>query len=99
MWSTDPQLQFDHDRLQRELTVRQTVYTTLRQGLEQMRIEARRDTPTITVVQEALPPLAPDNKLLVIKVLLGFVLGSMFGVGFGVVRDFFSRSRTEGGNS
>jgi uncharacterized protein involved in exopolysaccharide biosynthesis len=98
-FASDPQLQFEHDRLQRELLLRNAVYTTVRQSLEQARIEVSRDTPTITVVQQALPPLVANNKLLPIKILLGLILGSMFGLGFGIVREFMARGKREGGNA
>jgi uncharacterized protein involved in exopolysaccharide biosynthesis len=45
-----PLLQEEHDRLQRELQLRQSVYTSLAQSYEQARIDEVRDTPVITVI-------------------------------------------------
>jgi len=78
-WDNSPDLQFQHDRLQRDVTLRQQVYTTLVQSFEQARIAEVRDTPVITVLQEPFFP-PPDAKRLFLVVALGFVLGGLAGV-------------------
>lgn len=84
-WENSPDLAFQHDRLQREIGLRQSVYTTLVQSFEQARISEVRDTPVITVLQAPfLPP--PDDRRLFLTVALGIVLGGLAGVvlAFGV---------------
>jgi uncharacterized protein involved in exopolysaccharide biosynthesis len=45
-----PELVFEHDRLQRQVAMRQEIFTSLAQSHEQSRIDAVRDTPVITVI-------------------------------------------------
>ena len=46
-FSTSPQLQFEHDRLLRELTMRQEVLTSLTQALKESRDERIRSMPVV----------------------------------------------------
>lgn len=50
-YQSSPSLTFDASRLQRRIDLRQQVYVTLAQSLEQAAIEEVRDTPVITVLQ------------------------------------------------
>jgi uncharacterized protein involved in exopolysaccharide biosynthesis len=74
------ELLFQRDRLQREITDRQTVYTGLRQAFDEARIAEVRDTPVITVLQSPFLPPGPDDRNLLLVVALGLVLGGMLGV-------------------
>jgi uncharacterized protein involved in exopolysaccharide biosynthesis len=78
-WENSPDLTFQHDRLDRDITLRQQVYTTLVQSFEQARISEVRDTPVITVLQAPFLPPADDRRLFLIGAL-GIVLGGMAGV-------------------
>lgn len=55
-FSSSPSLQFEHDRLSRNVSFRAQVQSVLAQSLEQARIEEVRDTPMLTLVQ---PPYVP----------------------------------------
>jgi len=79
-WENSPDLTFQHDRLERDITLRQQVYTTLVQSFEQARISEVRDTPVITVLQPPFFPPGPDERRLVLVTALGLVLGGMAGV-------------------
>lgn len=79
-WENSPDLTFQHDRLQRDISLRQQVYTTLVQSFEQARISEVRDTPVITVLQAPFLPPGPDDGRLLLVVALGAVLGGMAGV-------------------
>jgi uncharacterized protein involved in exopolysaccharide biosynthesis len=78
-WENSPDLTFQHDRLDRDISLRQQVYTTLVQSFEQARISEVRDTPVITVLQPPFLP-APDNRRLLLAVALGVVMGGLAGV-------------------
>jgi uncharacterized protein involved in exopolysaccharide biosynthesis len=78
-WENSPDLTFQHDRLDRDINLRQQVYTTLVQSFEQARISEVRDTPVITVLQAPFLPPADDRRL-VLFAALGIVLGGMAGV-------------------
>jgi uncharacterized protein involved in exopolysaccharide biosynthesis len=79
-WQNSPDLTFQHDRLERDITLRQQVYTTLVQSFEQARISEVRDTPVITVLQAPFFPPGPDDTRMLLVLALGVVLGGMAGV-------------------
>jgi len=84
-YGNSPVLQFEHDRLERELLMRQQVYTTLVQAHEQAKIEEVRDTPVLTVVEPPTVPLEPDRRGLLVRgavALFGtLLLSSLWVVG------------------
>ncbi|MFW6207048.1 MAG: GNVR domain-containing protein, partial [Gemmatimonadota bacterium] len=94
-FQNSPELTFEHDRLQRQVSMQQQVYTSLVQAREQARIDEVRNTPVITVVEPAEEPVRPDSRQLPLKAALGIVLGGMLGsfVGFG--REYARRQREE----
>jgi len=94
-WQNSPVLQFRHDGLQREVTLRQSVLTTLVQSYEQARIAEVRDTPVITVLQAPFLPPGPDARRRVLSAALGIVLGGMAGIVFAFLVEAFRRP-TEG---
>ena len=79
-WENSPLLRFRHDGLQREVTQRQTVLTSLVQSYEQARISEVRDTPVITVLQAPFLPPRHDPRRRVLSAALGIVLGGMLGM-------------------
>jgi hypothetical protein len=91
-YATDPQLQFEYDRLERALTLRQTVYAGVVQQLEQARITEVRNTPTIVVVQRPTPAVAPDKKRVFLKTLLALIGGLFLALGIAFVREYFKRT-------
>jgi uncharacterized protein involved in exopolysaccharide biosynthesis len=92
-WDNSPDLSFQHDRLDRDISLRQQVYTTLVQSFEQARIAEVRDTPVITVLQEPfLPP--PDDTRMLLIVALGVVLGGMAGVVLAFIVEAMKRPAT-----
>jgi uncharacterized protein involved in exopolysaccharide biosynthesis len=75
-----PELSFQRDRLQREITRQQQVYTGVLQAFDEARIAEVRDTPVITVLQSPYLPPGPDDRSLLLAVALGLVLGGMGGI-------------------
>jgi tyrosine-protein kinase Etk/Wzc len=75
-----PELVVQRDRLQRDVSVRQQIYTTLLQNREEARIREVRDTPVITVLEEPRLPLTPEPRGSLYKGILGGLLGAMVGV-------------------
>jgi uncharacterized protein involved in exopolysaccharide biosynthesis len=93
-----PQLTFAEERLEREVMMRQQVYSSLAQSYEQSRIDEVRDTPVITMVEAVAAPVEPDSRRLVVRGILGLFLGAMVGVLAALAREF-SRSRREAGDA
>lgn len=90
---SSPQLSFEVARLQRVVELRQQVYLSLAQGYEQARVEAVRNTPVITVVDDPEGSAAPTGRGMVSTVLLGLLIGGFLGVGVAFTRDYVVRQR------
>ena len=90
-WQDSPLLVFRQQALQREVTLRSSVLTTLVQSFEQARISEVRDTPVITVLQDPYFPPGPDDRRLLLAVALGIVLGGMMGIVMAFVVEAFRR--------
>jgi uncharacterized protein involved in exopolysaccharide biosynthesis len=86
-----PELAFQYERLQRNVSLRQQVYTTLVQSFEQARIAEVRDTPVMTVLQPPFMPPGPDERRLKLFLALGLVLGAMAGTVLAFVVEAFQR--------
>lgn len=72
-------LAFDKERLQRNITVRQTVYTALLQGREEARLRAVRDVPVLTVLERPRMAVMRESRGTLNKGILGGVLGFLLG--------------------
>jgi len=91
-YRNSPLLTFQQDRLARRVSEQQELYSSLSQAYEQAKIEEVRDTPLFTILEEPELPARPDRRYLLLKVLLGLILGSGFGLGVGLLRDISARS-------
>lgn len=78
-FTSSPELIFEHDRLQREVTLRQQVYTTLLQSREEARIREVRDTPVITVLENPRLPVEGEARESLQKGVFGGVVGVILG--------------------
>jgi uncharacterized protein involved in exopolysaccharide biosynthesis len=94
-WQGSPELEFVHDRLYREVTMRQQIFTTLTQAYEQARIDEVRDTPVITVIERAESPVLPDRRRLLLKGILALMVGGMLGIFGAFGQEFMNRGRQQ----
>lgn len=85
------ELRFQEDRLSREVMTRQQNYATISQAYEQAKIDEVRDTPAITIIEQANVPVRPDSRGLLPLALFLVVVGLGVGVAIALARDFFSR--------
>jgi len=74
-----PDLVGENERLEREVGMRQQVFTSLVQAYEQARIDEVRDTPVITVIEAHYLPVRPDPRGLMRLAIMGAVLGLILG--------------------
>lgn len=88
-----PQLQFPYQRLQRQVTITQEVYLTLRRQYEDARIQEVNDTPVITVIDLAIPPLRGTRFNRIRSGFFGLLLGGGLAVLAAFGLDFVERSR------
>ncbi len=74
-YTNSPALVAHHDRLRRDVSLHQQMYTTLTQAYEQARIDEVRNTPVITVVEPPESPVRPDSRRLVSWLAVSLVVG------------------------
>lgn len=94
--SGSAELNMQRDRLQRDVSLRQQVFTSLTQSYEEARIREVRDTPVITVLEPPSVPAEPAPRGRLIRVLLGLILGGVFGALLAFASDMVARERREG---
>src|SRR5690606_18113783 len=88
-----PELIFEHDRLQRNVIMRQEVFTSLLRAQEQTQIDAVRDTPLFTVLDQPTGSAEQQSRRTILSALLAFVLGVLLAVSIAFFREFARRSR------
>lgn len=88
-----PELQFQHDRLQRNVLMRQEVYTSLVRSQEQARIDAVRDIPLFTVIDHPAGTAEPEGRGTVVNVILAFLLGVIISTVVALIKEFTRRSQ------
>jgi uncharacterized protein involved in exopolysaccharide biosynthesis len=77
---TIPELSLERDRLQREVSIRQQVYTSLSTNYEQARIDEVRDTPALTVIESPSYPAHPAPRGTIRRVFLAMIFGLVLGI-------------------
>lgn len=75
-----PGLSFERERLQREVTRLNQLYTSWLQSREEARIREIRDTPVITVIEEPRLPFIGEPRKSIQKAMVGGVAGVAIGV-------------------
>lgn len=95
-FNDSPELMAEHDRLQRQVAMRQEVYTSLVRSQEQARIDAVRDTPVFTVIDHPAGMAEPEGRGTVRRALLAFVFGLMVVLIGAFLGEYNRRSREQG---
>jgi uncharacterized protein involved in exopolysaccharide biosynthesis len=88
VYRNESNLAIERDRLAREVTMRQQVYTALVQSFEQARLEEVRDTPLITIIEHPAIPVIPKSRNLVV-IVLGTALALML---LALIREIMHRN-------
>jgi uncharacterized protein involved in exopolysaccharide biosynthesis len=93
---TTASLQFRRDRLQRQVSFKEQLYSELQSQLTQTRLDLQRRQPVVTVVEQPVPPMqksAPSRGLIVV---LHVVLGGFLGIGIAFGKGFFQTHKARG---
>ena len=93
VWRSSPQLTLEFGRIQRQVDMRNQIYTNLLQAFETARIEEVRDLPVITVIEAPESPLDPDRRGGLQKTLIGLLIGLVLGCIIAFLRDKIARNR------
>ena len=89
---TTATLQFRRDRLQRQVSFKEQLYSELQSQLTQTRLDLQRRQPVVTIVEQPVPPVdrsAPQRTLIV---LLNVILGGILGVVGAFLNVFLQRT-------
>jgi uncharacterized protein involved in exopolysaccharide biosynthesis len=86
-FSESPYRTVEFQRLQREVSLRQQIHTSLAQAYETARIEEIRDMPVITLV-ESPEGMAEKKGSLLLNLLLGLVIGGVLAAGVALTWEF-----------
>jgi uncharacterized protein involved in exopolysaccharide biosynthesis len=81
-----PNLRFQEERLNRDVTLQQQLFVTLSQAYEQAKIEEVRDTPVITVIERPEVPARPDSRKTLLRAVIGLFVGLLVGMAIALVR-------------
>jgi uncharacterized protein involved in exopolysaccharide biosynthesis len=91
-----PELSLERDRLQRDVDLRQQLYTSLVQNREEARIREVRDIPVITMLEDPRLPAASEGRKLLLKMVLGFLGGVLLGMVLAVIVQGLIGVRSDG---
>jgi len=92
-FESSPELMFRYERLQRQVSIKEEVLTTLRRAYEEARIQEVNDTPVITVIDRAVPPKNKSSPKRKLNVAVGFLVGGVLGVFAAFGQHFMERAR------
>lgn len=91
----------EQERIQMKYNVASSIYSEMAKQLEQAKMQVKRDTPILTVVQPVTVPAKPSNsraKTLIVWTFLGFVLGCGWVIGKGYLpklKEMFSAKKDQ----
>lgn len=91
-----PELMFQRDRLQREVTLHQQVYGSIAQAYEEIRMQEARNTPVLTIVEPPVVPTSPRGRGRLKFILLGAMIGGAVGLMSSMVSVTVDRRRKAG---
>lgn len=80
-------------RLVREAKIQETIFTLLTQQLEQARIAEAKDTPTVRILDRAIPPEWKSRPSITKNTLMGGVVALMVGIVLALMLDSRAKRR------
>ncbi len=94
---TTASLQFRRDRLQRQVSFKEQLYSELQSQLTQTRLDLQRRQPVVTVVEQPVPPMSRSSPQRTRIVLICFILGASLGLGGAFVKTFLENVKERSG--
>lgn len=91
-FGNSPELQFERDRLERQVTIRQEMYTTLSQSMEQERLESLREMPVLTIVNRPEGGARRAPRGTIKNGVLALLLGAFVAVTIALLSDYYRRN-------
>lgn len=90
-----PGLALDYGRLMRELKVQETVYTLLTSQYEQAKLAEARDTPTVQVLDPAIPAERKSRPVIRQNMMIAGMLALFIGIFLAFLLEYLERSRAQ----
>jgi len=87
-----PSEQIQQERLTREKTVLDEIYTLLQTRLQEARILEAVQDATVRIVDPAILPADPIKPRAALNLLLGLIVGGMLGVGIAFTREYMDET-------
>jgi uncharacterized protein involved in exopolysaccharide biosynthesis len=94
--ANSPELTFERDRIQREVSMRQQVFSSMTESYEAVRLREVRDTPVITLFEAPSIASVPEPRGRLKAGLLGVAIGAFIGVLLAFGSEVMARSRLAG---
>ncbi len=92
---TTATLQFRRDRLQRQVSFKEQLYSSLQSQLTQTRLDLQRRQPVVTVVEEPVPPMSRTSPQRTLIVLISLLLGGGIGMFGAFGKSFIENQKNE----
>ena len=93
---TTATLQFRRDRLRRQVSFKEQLYSELQSQVTQTRLDLQRRQPVVTVVEEPVPPSERSAPRRTFLVLLSLTLGGVWAVGSAFALTFLEKVEEDG---
>jgi uncharacterized protein involved in exopolysaccharide biosynthesis len=90
-----PALALEYGRLMRDLKVQETLYALLMAQYEQAKISEARDTPTVQVLDPAIPAERKSRPKIALNVLIAGILSLLIGIFWAFVREALDRRKAQ----
>ena len=91
---TVPGLALEYGRLMREVKVQETLYSLLTSQNEQAKIAEARDTPTVQVLDPAIPAEKKSKPSIRLNMLIAGVLALFLGIFLAFFLEYLERIRS-----
>lgn len=92
---TVPGLALEYGRLMRELKVQETIYALLTSQYEQTKLQEARDTPTVQVLDPAVPAERKSKPSILLNMMIAGVSALFVGVFLAFFLEYLGRIRRE----
>jgi uncharacterized protein involved in exopolysaccharide biosynthesis len=90
-----PQLYVVAEQLDRDVSMRQAVFTSFAQAYEQAKIDEVRNTPLVTIVERPEAPTGPLRRRALTKSIVAALVGGVLAVMIAIGIEFFRRASRE----
>ena len=90
-----PAQKFEQDRLLREVSRNEAIYSAMLQSVEEAKIRQVRDTPVLTVLEPPRLPATGESRLILLRAVIGGVTGGFIAVLFALGSFLLAGARRE----